>query len=101
MLGLVIECSFGSPELAGDGIADDGMRCTRRYDGDRRWGDGCLSLQRAAEHRAGHIRRAASRIKSPPDGGLFGFRPDQVGMDDGGLAVTTLSFSRLARTGFS
>jgi hypothetical protein len=48
-----------------------------------------------------HIRRVASRIKSPPDGGLFGFRPDQVGMEDGGLAVTTLSFSRLARTGFS
>lgn len=53
-----------------------------------------------------HIRLVASRMKSPPDGGLpdgglFGFRPDQVGMEDGGLAVTTLSFSRLARTGFS
>lgn len=48
-----------------------------------------------------HIRRVLSRIKSPPDGGLFGFRPDQVGMEDAGLAVMTLSFSRLARTGFS
>ncbi|WP_210235118.1 hypothetical protein, partial [Mesorhizobium sp. M1C.F.Ca.ET.196.01.1.1] len=58
----------------------------------------------------GHSRAAEDRAGSHPPrwnqkarrmAGFFSFRPDQVRMEDGGLAVMTLSFSRLARTGFS
>ncbi|CDX31428.1 hypothetical protein MPLA_1480004 [Mesorhizobium sp. ORS 3359] len=48
-----------------------------------------------------HLGRIPHESKSPPDGGLFGVWSDQVRMEDGGVAVMTLSFSRFARTGFS
>jgi len=59
---------------------------------------GCdaYGVHRAADPAAFHLES-----KSPPDGGLSGFRPDQVRMEDGGLAVMALSFSRLIKTGFS
>ncbi|WP_189342284.1 MULTISPECIES: hypothetical protein [unclassified Mesorhizobium] len=48
--------------------------------------NGRLKIQRV------QIRRVHPESESPPDGGLFGVRPDQVGMEDGGVAVMTLSF---------